>query len=419
MAPSGPRVSLPERGRNLWRHPPPVLQEARDMALAEMRHQTAFVHHQTYPDIQLPKGRRSSAANFFQKALAGIGWYYDARTLEDAVADTCGTSLGPLPLAVERAVARHRARQLSASANVLEIGSGQRLVAAGLKAISADRVRLWEVSPRFAGRKDVIDVALEERGIDDACLPADTFELVFSLYGSLYGKDQLGILQKVVDSLRVGGETFLMWKVRGHQNQQLAALVRQWPAVFQEGGLDLTVDHRAAYLPGSLTLRQHYAVWGRKWGPSVDVRELFASAGAMNRTFPSPPAEYAPMVRFSHDGPWFPSAWFVVGHVRQLTELLLETACETLGIDSATFYYKLTGNRLTDTDEAIHRSAAYFVDGAWEAMMAGVPLTAQLLPEVGDVAAILTKQTTLGEIAADDLDRAMEAARFRDLTFHP
>lgn len=161
-----------------------------------------------YPQIAIPISHHSTASSRWQGVRKSLGLFYDNRSIQNAETYCAASPLGSLPLAVARAVGRANLEGgLNNPASILEIGAGQRRVSAGIKAVFGDIVINSEIAPAYSMQPG-IDRELPASGIDDAELGVGNFDLIFSIFGNLYGKDQLRILGKVIDGLKSGGGIF-------------------------------------------------------------------------------------------------------------------------------------------------------------------------------------------------------------------
>lgn len=385
----------------------PLLHAAHQQALQEFQLQASWLRDFRAPRIPIPPHRRSTFAHLGQWLRTLIGAYSDTRTLEDAIAETMGTSLGPLPWAVTRAIGRHERCGGPGPAPILEIGAGQRLVPAGLKALYGDAIAIAEVAPRF-GRigHPAIDQELAEVDIDRATLPGDSFELVYSFFGSMYGRDQLGILQKVLDSLRIGGETFLIWQVSRKHNA-LSAQVRSRSSVFQRYGFDCTTQHRCYFPSGHLHTTQHHTVWARKRAATIDVRGAFEAAAKSDANR---------MVHLSQDGVYFPSDWLTRDILHTLTADLLTMGCDIIDVPKEDVYYRLTGRR---SDWAQADLTQLVAGRSLEHLLAGEPLSLLVLPHLEQAMSLRARNTTLPAEEEADVDAFALALERRSISFHP
>lgn len=192
--------------------------------------------------------------------------------------------------AMHAAVARHLERGAS-PVRVLAIGAGEGLAELGLRQRFGDAVHLTQIGPTYSTAPHMaatFDAALpipadDPYSLAQALATAGTlppFDLAWSIYGNLHDAgDQLAIVQRVVDRLRVGGEFFLMWDVRPHQEQTrwYYETVRRTSAFFRARGLDLVVtpDHdrnMEAYL------------WGRKLIDDVPFEAIWDDVAMTHTT---------------------------------------------------------------------------------------------------------------------------------------
>ena len=277
-----------------------------ELALKECESLTRHAAYFKNPTLPPTEGRIISTAWTWVQRLRGlVSAFNDTRTLKETNPFTMHGPLGPLPMAVERAIARHGARGNIGIAPILEIGAGQRLVAAGLKMLYGDAIALHESSPTYAERFGNLLQPLPAASIEDAALPENTFELAYSFYGSIYAKDQVRVLNNVVKSLRVGGEFLLMWKT-SFRNNALARLAYRWPAVFAMGGLDIETE--CDTFKAFSDLEKIHVVWGRKCNDEVNVAALFEEARLHHALYKGAPypTSVRRQIRLSRDGPYIP-----------------------------------------------------------------------------------------------------------------
>lgn len=415
---------MPSFVPTIVRHPsqltigiPSLLRTAHQEALQEFQLQTSWLRDFRMPSIPTPPHRRFTFAHVGQWLRSLIGAYADSRTLDDAIVETMDTSLGPLPWAVTRAIGRHARRGYAGPAPILEIGAGQRLVPAGLKALYGDTIAIAEVAPRF-GRiaRPAIDRELAEVDIDRATLPGDSCELVYSFFGSMYGRDQLGILQKILDSLRIGGETFVMWK-EGRRHNALSAQVRSRSSVFPRYGFDITTRHCCYFPSGHLHTTQYHTVWARKRASAIDVRGAFDAVAQIDANQDMSDAEHArTMVHLSQDGIYFPGDWLTRDKLHSLTSDLLKAGCNTFDMDADEACYRLTGKRsemaLADLVEFVAgRSLAYLFEGE--------SLSQLVLPYIAEAMHLRADNTTASAEADADYDAFARPLEQRSISFHP
>ena len=324
-----PAWAVPSRG-NSWDAATPELKIATNLACNECEQLTSHALRVPYPqDPTLPFWRRSTINGPTQLLRRAVGLYKDDRTLAETDILTRYSAFGSLTAAVERARGRHLERGEGGVPRLLEIGAGQRLVAAGLKAMHGDRIAMEEISPQYASLKGVFDLELPSAQIDDAVIGEDRYELIYSFYGSVYGDDQLKILQKVVAGLKVGGEASLMWKC-GWRHNAMAKLVRRHAAFFQQGGLDLSVSSLGISADGGPPEAVH-TIWARKRAESVDVAGLFARAKALDRD--AAPPELPSTLRLSSDGPYFHMNDFLLGDLERIVDEMVIAAGFAMGLE--------------------------------------------------------------------------------------
>lgn len=375
-----------------------IVAGAENLALREIALLTRFDRFKYPREPKIPARSRTTAATHLQKFCHFIDGYCDNRGLRAADRFTRSSGLGPLTLSIGAAIFRGSLRNGHSPAPILEIGAGQRLVAGALKQhLFGAAIKTCEFSPIYAELQEAIDEELPSGFIDDVTLPRDSFELVFSLFGSLYGRDQVRILQNVVNSLRVGAEAFLMWKPKwlwlNRENDRLSALAFRWPSVFQRGGLDLTiVENFHSETVGSLKGTSIHALWARKRKDTVHVHDLFKETQEMDRQLDADrnkyPDDYKPTVRLSQHGPYLPSSIFNTGKLEPLVEQIIGAICEELGVEATTLEHVLTGTDLSickDAGEEIaRRNIANYVitEMPRDRFHAGVPLTTLVCNEM-------------------------------------
>ncbi len=105
-----------------------------------------FTRYLLQPNFPEPGGSSfklgSTAHGLTQKLRRMRTGYNDIRTLESARQYLDNTAFGPLPLAVERAIQRHRMRGEGGPVPILAIGAGARYVPWGLKRLYGDEIQL-------------------------------------------------------------------------------------------------------------------------------------------------------------------------------------------------------------------------------------------------------------------------------------
>lgn len=307
------------------------------------------------PDITPPRSMNpgETAATFAQRFKSATIGYNDVRDLDAANIFTFGTPIGMLPLAAQRAVRRNEHRIGGAyPARILEIGAGHRFTAAGLKKLFGDQIQIYEISPvYFRSTPNSVDVEMPEAFIENAFLPENSFEFIYSIFGSFYGKDQISILQKVIDSLLVGGEAFLMWKV-GLKTTGLYQLTRRWPTIFQQAGLDITVQYRVAgdYIPRD---EEVFSVSFRKRQLSVDVQKAFKTAEDYDSKYPDVtwgryPVGSHPNIRFVTEGPFFPGQIFSDRYLNLAGAIAVDSAADAVGMPLKDLFWTISGENAKD-----------------------------------------------------------------------
>ncbi len=341
----GPAISAV----NVWNNLPPEVVTASAMGVRDVQKLTQFVNDFEYPDdSHISSSGGNTAVGVVQNLRRLIGGFNDKRDLRDVTEYTTYDSLGPLPLAVERAIVRNSLRRRGEGASILEIGAGQRWVAWGLKYLFGDKIITHEQSPKYSRAKGAIDVELPASGVEEADLPSNTFELSYAYFSSIYGKDQIGILQNVLDATRVGGEIFLMWFDNAH-HRELSRLARAWPEVFRRGGLDVTIRHIADQDPHPFSNQSLHYVWVRKRKDDVEVAPLFDRAADLRNGKVAPDfLETVSMIRFSYDGVYFPAALFAPHHLEFIVGRMVEGFRADLGVDMQFLAYKMLGIKFSD-----------------------------------------------------------------------
>ncbi|GEM_PF-4123315 len=325
--------------------------------------------------------------------------YVDNRGVLESDHYTTRTPMGRLRTALTRLFAQRSTVQ------ALVIGAGQRCTEAELKEAFGHTLQITEASPNYSTNPGV-DHILPTAGIDDAELPPDTFDIVWSIYGNLYGTDQQAILQKVVNSLHVGGECFLMWEIRG-ANHALSTTARCMSAVFRAVGLDLVVT------TDEIGLFRAY-VWGKKLLPTIDLSRAWQTSALVLKShawlsnhqsslarFAAPDASSHPLdlqtkIRLTTDGPFLPIHSAHLGGLRALP-WLHEVAAEM--IDAALAIFNVTP-RVIAKQLDVKRIEDYFLDddGPYGGMTnprllsleAGMPLSQLIVHELAHLAAAAT-----------------------------
>jgi len=128
-----------------------------------------------------------------------------------------------------------------------------------------------------------VDQVIRPSSIEKARLLRDHFEIAYSIQGSMHSRDQIGTLQKIVDSLRIGAEFFLMWEILDPYGgmdpllQKMAECVAQMPSLFRSHGLEISANTRELSSGAIQTM-----VWGRKWARRIKVRKIFTQAVRIN-----------------------------------------------------------------------------------------------------------------------------------------
>jgi hypothetical protein len=318
------------------------------------------------------------------------------------------TALGPLPFAIQRAMQRNNARGADSPVLVLEIGAGHRFVAAGLKAHFGDQLHMHEVSPKYGALDGVIDRVFPPAKILDAELPADSYELIYSIYGSYYSGKQLDVLQKVVDAVRVGGEIFLMWKGSfwDFRNELRGDLINSWAAAFSGRGLDLAVEHDN--FGTRLEPEVAHVVWARKLRREVDVRSMFREARTLQKRYRGAsvddlPEDLLPRMRLGYENLYFPAMLFEEHHLNQMIGNMLKVCCDTMGIDFTELERKVLDPKAPSVDEASARDmmVRYMTtEIGLKHLMSNVPMASIVLKLVSKVVPHLGSNATIPEIEA-------------------
>lgn len=314
-------------------------------AIAEAGLLTEVAKSGPYPRVSGEERFGFPTASGFRQFVKFILFSFnDVRTLDEARSFFTYSPLGPLVFGAARAIGRHRLRGLSGPADLLEIGAGQRFVPAGLHAVFGEQVRISESSPVYASTRGGIDVELPAASASSASLPENAFELSYSIFGSIYSSNQLAILRKVVSSLKVGGEAYLMWK-SSFTNSHMAALARSYPNLFTAGGLDLSVIDMFDL---DISIRDKkgenvFIVWARKRAENVDVSGLFAKA---TRT-KGPSGDGTRTIRLSLDGPSFSARdWAAPSVVEPVVDGMVASFLDAADLPASEAYFYRIGKRL-------------------------------------------------------------------------
>ncbi len=377
------------------------LDSAADLAIAEAHELASFDKDFCYPKFPSLTTRVGKTTFGLSQLLRAklLGCFNDVREMRGADMYLSGSSLGPLNLAVNRALLRNSFRLSQSPPSLLEIGAGHRRVARGLKALHGDAIKTYESSPTYS-EEPGIDVELPAAPIDHAHLPTETFELIYSIFGSYYGKDQLHVLQKVADSLLIGGEALLMWstgKFLWSQNDKLAWLAREHQAFFQKGGLDITAQ-LTRFGRFRMTQEEMYLVWIRKRANDVNVMALFEGAKELTGS-----QNIAPTVRLSLEGPYLPESVFTYETLNSIVRQMVESAIGVYGIEPTILEKKLLGTRAQTVSK---RSTAVALDNVAEYIMniilfhrldTEAPLSVQVIEQLqlDRVLALLRTDTTI------------------------
>ncbi|HLD46102.1 MAG TPA: hypothetical protein VJC18_11770, partial [bacterium] len=299
--------------------------------------------------------------------------------------------------------ARHAKRYVAGPAPLLEIGAGNRLVPMGLKDLFGDALHITELAPRYSSTKRGVDRELPAATIDRADLPRSAFELAYSFFGTYYSNRQLVVLQKLADSLKVGGEFFGFMKPNG-TNRRLMELVARWPMIFYKGGLELVIeDHYFGTPPiGEPAL----VVSARKCAESIDVGQLFDQARRADKK--GGEHEHLslvsdPSIRLTLDGPRTALSQ-AEELLPQLIQQVVRWFCQTYKKNPAQLYYQMTGERLVlqsaDEPERETLGMQAIVDDllsldGLQKLICGVPLTTMLMRHFYPTAKLTTSENVV------------------------
>lgn len=376
---------------------PGALGPAQELAAAEFRHLNVFLREFKYPKLKLWRRIGCTAKGWRQMVnFLTIANYNQHRELNEA-RDFCDFSaMGPLPLAVHRAVQRNTARGRSNPTPLLEIGAGLGGVAGGLKVLLGDWITIDEIAPRYPLwlGTDPIDMRYPPAVIEKAVLPADHYELVYSIYGSFYSDDQLAVLQNMMNTLRVGGEALSMW--HGPKNQVLADLTNEHQPVFQDGGMDIFAN--SVLTDNSLRSSDYIrVVWARKRRENVDVRAMFREAGELKEP-PKPPA-----LRLSIDGPYFSGLLYAHEYLEGVIAEMIKEFSAYVRVDHdnadiSTLYHKLADadvKRGEDENAVLKKFSKHILDKISDKLISGMPLTIALLYQLHQVFPVLQSNLTV------------------------
>ncbi len=301
-----------------------------------------------YPQIAIPKSYHSTTSSRWQGIRKSLGLFYDKRSIQNAETYCTASPLGSLPLAVARAVGRANLEGgLNNPASVLEIGAGQRRVSAGIKAVFGEMVINSEIAPAYSMQSG-IDRELPASGIDDAELGIGNFDLIFSIFGNLYGKDQLKILGKVVNGLKSGGEFFLMWKPT-IGNLLLHRQIRRNREMLFRYGLALSSDiliSSAMALPEILII-----IWGQKFhaGEFTEETALKDHQGAN------------PAMRLSSQGNYLTVEDIEKATLENIAAKMLMAGCGYIGISPAELRNKVFAATDKSDEDALAEMARTIV----------------------------------------------------------
>ena len=367
------------------------------LALAELGELIEFRRTFQYPVAPgLPlfrRGTSSGALQFFRRLLA----YNDIRELSDSDEYVRTTGLGSLKFAVDRAIARHTMRERTGGAPVLAIGAGQRLTEHVLKTLYGDQVTMHEVSPRFARTQDAVDVEVAEAKIEDAVLPPASFEFAYSIMGSYYAKDQIDVLQRVVDGLRVGGELFLMWPWN-MRNRYHAGLVDRWSGFFHHKGLDIGVKKFTEDGFNPFKNPRMILIWARKGSADVDVGAAFQVVAELDKVgLVGGEVKYPPVFRLAMGGSYFGAHVMTQQNLVPVVESMVDIVCKAYKTDPGTLLYKMSGRNVDGIagEEARHELAQLLIGEQRFKLKDNVPLTTTILSSLSPALAILDTDSTV------------------------
>jgi hypothetical protein len=375
-------------------------------ALVECARFTDYFLTQSFPipDASLKLG--STAYGFTQKLRRLRTGYNDVRTLSSVRQYLDNTAFGPLPLAVERAIQRHKMRGNEDPVPILGIGEGNRYIPWGLKQLYGDAISLHELSPVYASLEGAVDVEMEPATIEEATLADSGFELIYSMFGTFYAGDQVTVLQKIVDAMKVGAETCVMWKpfkftdspVESFHNQRRASLINRFPDLFMEGGLHL---HTEQFRWSGISGGSAHVVWGRKVGETVDVANLFDQARALStkESSGSEAFDRSRVVRLSQGGALFPEGLFDREHILLAAYLMVAQFRKTIGIDSETLFFKMTDREAETSDPDKELASRLFGGDIAARFYRGVPLSILMMDRLS---------RTLDVLHSDESYPAME-----------
>ncbi|MBI2344411.1 MAG: hypothetical protein HYV02_08785 [Deltaproteobacteria bacterium] len=373
--------------------PPTALQQATGHAVAETAAYAHWRRDYRAPVVTVPRQTRSSAATLSQWFWKGLDRYHERRTLDDAIHLTMGAPCGPLPLAVERALTR---MEPGKAAPVLEIGAGQRLVAAGLKALFGDRIFLAEVSPKFTGIPNVIDLELAQTPIENCRLPANTFQFIYSLFGSYYARDQIALLGNVLQSVMVGGEAFLITR-NNRRFRRLSEAVTQHHADASRFGIAMACQEWW-HDDGSRFGVRYGSVWLKKLAEDADLLAYLAAClMQLHRPLPASSPPPSPIVHLCTEGPALPSEEVPDAQRQAITAALIETSLHAWNLSRDTFCYKVSQ---TTGDEVFAAIVAQCVQ--WSTQSPHIPLTTIIRVLLDQVYAIRDSDLTLPAMKRDD-----------------
>ncbi len=335
----------------------------------------------------------ATAHGLLQRAKQLTMGFNDVRQLSEANKFTGSTALGVIPSAVERAMARARlggAKQ----ANILDIGSGNRLVPWSLKRLYGDAIRTHELSPVYAQVPDAIDVELPAGKIQDVELPTGAYDLVYSIVGSYYAVRQLGVWDNVLNSLAIGGEAFLVWK---------ANLINRWARyriesharTLQQMGID--VSFITLNVENADFRKESYStIWLRKRAETSRLQEIIRGlplkAESNHGLHP---------IRFALTGPYMSELYFGSYAVKAALRPIISDFAKLIGISLPELAYKLRGKKVPgtakDPDEfAIELISEGIIDNSHK-LHDGIPLSVSAIAYMSKVITVINSKDTVDQ----------------------
>lgn len=389
-----------------WETASEDLRDEVDIAVGECRSHTEYARFASLPENtdawSLPG---STVATPTQGLRLLIGGYNDQRSLSDADTYVRSSPMGPLALAVGRAMVRNSLRGEDGPAPILEIGAGHRFVPWALKRMLGRAISIHECSPRYSKVKGAVDVELPRAFAHKAVLPRDRFELAYSVFGNFYSNNQIEVLQRVVDCMRVGGEIFLMWKLLG--NMRKPWLIRKWPSIFRHGGLDISA--RAVSFGDDMPLMREniITVWARKRSGEVHVRSLFDLAKRMNDKYLRASKEGRArmdegrdaVIRLSTEGQYFESG-AIEPFLPSIAEEMVRTVCKHMEMGPVEVKHKAMDRKLRkegDAEESVSALTRRVLgdDESMALLESNMPLSILIMKMLHRVLAIRNMNTTL------------------------